>query len=60
MECPCRWCNDRTPNCHGVCDKYKEWDQLNKEAREKRSKILNQNRIVDEQLIMNRIRRKKK
>ena len=35
MECPCRYCNKRTPDCHGKCEEYKEWDQNNKFINEK-------------------------
>ena len=26
--CPCRYCEERTPTCHGVCPKYKEWQEI--------------------------------
>lgn len=25
LVAPCKNCPDRTPSCHGSCDKYKEW-----------------------------------
>ena len=36
---PCQYCKDRTPECHGICVKYKEWreeyDEFMKGIREK-------------------------
>ena len=23
--CPCKYCDARTVNCHGLCKEYKEW-----------------------------------
>lgn len=59
-ECPCKSCNNRTPDCHGFCEKYKEWDRENQKLREKRSKQANQDRLIDEEIIRMRIRRQKK
>ena len=25
--CPCRYCEERTVDCHGKCPKYKEWQE---------------------------------
>ena len=24
-ECPCRYCENRTPECHGKCKRYRIW-----------------------------------
>lgn len=59
-ECPCRYCNQRTPDCHGVCEKYIQWNQKNAEYREIKNNKVNQDRIIDEDLIRKRLRRKKR
>lgn len=25
--CPCKYCKLRTPDCHGVCKDYKDWQK---------------------------------
>ena len=34
-ECPCRFCNDRSIECHGTCSKYKEWNAENQKRNQK-------------------------
>lgn len=25
IDCPCWYCEERNPNCHGTCEKYKNY-----------------------------------
>lgn len=34
---PCKDCQDRTMECHGTCEKYKEWLNLRKPTDEWKS-----------------------
>ena len=31
MKCCCMNCEERTPNCHAWCDRYKAWTEKNQE-----------------------------
>ena len=33
MTAPCKDCSDRHTGCHSECEKYKEFDKVNKERR---------------------------
>lgn len=59
MECPCRYCDNRTVDCHGNCDKYIQWNQANKNLRDIRNKKVNQERLADEDVIHRRMKKKK-
>lgn len=34
VDCPCFKCPDRSPDCHGFCSKYKEFEGENAKHRE--------------------------
>lgn len=36
MKCPCIDCVDRTPTCHGECERYKEFFKWNEEVKKRR------------------------
>ena len=36
ISSPCKECPDRKTGCHSTCEKYIEYDNRNKERREKR------------------------
>ena len=36
MKAPCRDCRERTPECHGVCERYQAYADENRKLREKR------------------------
>lgn len=33
--CPCLKCETRKPGCHGYCERYREWAQIQKTRNEK-------------------------
>lgn len=35
MITPCKDCQDRNEDCHGICEKYKEWKIYHDELMEK-------------------------
>lgn len=48
--CPCKGCEDRIPepNCHGTCEKYKEWRaKLDKHNQAVRSRHKNNDTMSD-------------
>lgn len=36
MNAPCRNCQERTPDCHAVCERYQEYADENRKLRNKR------------------------
>lgn len=32
-KCPCKVCPDRDPECHGRCDRYREWVEEERKVR---------------------------
>lgn len=45
---PCMNCPDRTAECHGVCEKYKEYEQARREVYEEARKAREMNQIIYE------------
>lgn len=39
---PCKDCPDRHYKCHSECEKYAEYDRINKEIREEKKKLAEQ------------------
>lgn len=35
LVCPCKDCNKRHEKCHGSCDQYKNWNEEQKDVKEK-------------------------
>lgn len=33
-QAPCRWCKERTAECHATCKRYKEYEAAREEFRE--------------------------
>lgn len=60
MECPCRWCKERSIDCHGRCRKYKEWCKLESRGRKKIQATKNAEMLADQDKIAKRIKRRKK
>lgn len=59
MENPCRWCTDRNINCHGTCEKYKEWKKVINEQNRKIRIMKDSERIATNDIIKG-IRRKRR
>lgn len=36
INCKCKGCKERTPDCHGYCDKYAEFLAANEQLKKKR------------------------
>lgn len=36
INCKCKGCTERTPDCHGYCDKYAEFLAANEQLKKKR------------------------
>lgn len=59
MECPCRYCQERTFDCHGKCERYLSWNKQNDATRKKVSETINIGRLADEDVIRRRMKNKK-
>ena len=54
---PCVDCQDRTPGCHGSCERYKSWLGPIVEARENRKSIMAKNKLTADFLKRSRDKR---
>lgn len=43
IDCPCWYCEERSPNCHGTCEKYKKYSK----ARQDRAEAIKTGRSID-------------
>jgi len=60
MKCPCKDCEKRYVGCHGDCLEYKEWSSENERLKQKYKNERDVNRMVTDDIIMQRIRYKKR
>lgn len=60
MECPCKNCKEREVGCHGYCELYKNWSDENHRIRTKVQKQQTFDRMIEDDLVRKRMRRKRK
>ena len=51
QECPCRYCEERSPTCHGKCIKYKTWKKENEALNKKINQVRTSERITVSDII---------
>lgn len=50
-QAPCRWCKERTAECHATCKRYKTYEKARSEYREQNYKERHRERSLTEHFI---------
>ena len=45
IQCPCRYCKDRTSECHSLCNRYAQYKKDYATAKQKEAEIKNNDRL---------------